>query len=48
MPRLRQVSRADADAAVLPYYNALFGDRDPVTEPGTAQARQATGGPYSP
>ena len=36
MPSLRQVSRADADATVLPYYNALFGDRDPVAEPGTA------------
>ncbi len=37
MPRLSQVSRAQADASVLPYYDALFGkDRDPVTEPGTA------------
>jgi hypothetical protein len=37
MPRLRQVSRADADErTVLPLYDFLFGDRDPVAEPGTA------------
>lgn len=37
MPRLRQVKRADADPAVLPLYDALFGaDRDPVEQPGTA------------
>lgn len=36
MPRLREVSRKDADSSVLPVYDALFGDRDPVTEPGTA------------
>jgi alkylhydroperoxidase family enzyme len=37
MPRLKQVSRADADPSVLPLYDALFGaDRDPVEEPGTA------------
>lgn len=36
MPRLRQVSREDADASVLPVYDALFGDRDPVRNPGTA------------
>ena len=36
MPRLRQVSRADADEAVLPLYDALFGERDPVRSPGTA------------
>ena len=36
MPRLRQVCRADADSSVLPLYDALFGDRDPVKEPGTA------------
>ncbi len=35
MPRLRQVSRADADASVLPMYDFLFGARDPVAEPGT-------------
>jgi alkylhydroperoxidase family enzyme len=36
MPRLRQVSRADADErSVLPAYQFLFGDRDPVAEPGT-------------
>lgn len=36
MPRLREVSRKDADASVLPVYDALFGDRDPTTDPGTA------------
>ena len=36
MPRLREVSRKDADASVLPLYDALFGERDPVKEPGTA------------
>lgn len=36
MPRLRQVPRAEADPSVLPMYDLLFGDRDPVAEPGTA------------
>ncbi len=37
MPRLRQVPRAEADEeVVIPMYNRLFGERDPVTEPGTA------------
>lgn len=37
MPRLRQVSRPDADETVLPLYDAVFGaGRDPVAEPGTA------------
>ena len=36
MPRLRGVSRKDASEVVSKYYQALFGDRDPVTEPGTA------------
>ena len=37
MPRLRQVSRAEAQSeGVLKSYNLLFGDRDPVAEPGTA------------
>lgn len=36
MPRLKQVARADAPANVLKYYERLFGDRDPVAEPGTA------------
>jgi len=36
MPRLRQVSRADApDGIVTAMYDLLFGERDPVTEPGT-------------
>ncbi len=37
MPRLRQVPRAEAtDELVLRTYTQLFGDRDPVAEPGTA------------
>ena len=37
MPRLREVPRAEADEeVVLPLYNFLFGDRDPVAEPGTS------------
>jgi alkylhydroperoxidase family enzyme len=36
MPRLRQVSRADAPPAVATLYARLFGERDPVAEPGTA------------
>lgn len=37
MPRLRQVPRAEADPdIVLPIYQMLFGDRDPVVEPGTS------------
>ncbi len=36
MPRLRQVSRADADPDVVQAYDFLFGERDPVAEPGTA------------
>lgn len=36
MPRLRQVPRAEADPKVLPWYDLLFGERDPVAEPGTA------------
>lgn len=36
MPRLRQVPRSEADSSIIPLYDALFGDRDPVSEPGTA------------
>ena len=37
MPRLRQIARADAHPEkVAPFYDLLFGDRDPVEEPGTA------------
>ena len=36
MPRLRQVSRSEASPEVVEMYKLLFGDRDPVTEPGTA------------
>jgi alkylhydroperoxidase family enzyme len=36
MPRLRQVSRAEVESPmVLQMYKLLFGDRDPVAEPGT-------------
>jgi alkylhydroperoxidase family enzyme len=36
MPRLRQVSRAEAPDGVKAIYERLFGDRDPVESPGTA------------
>jgi alkylhydroperoxidase family enzyme len=37
MPRLRQVSRAEADTEVVKRtYDLLFADRDPVSEPGTS------------
>ncbi len=36
MPRTQQIPRADAPDSVLPIYERLFGDRDPVAEPGTA------------
>ena len=37
MPRLRQVSRAEATSEVVTKtYDLLFGDRDPVAEPGTS------------
>lgn len=37
MPRLNQVPRNEADKDVaIPLYTLLFGDRDPVAEPGTA------------
>ncbi len=37
MTRLRQVPRAEAsDKTVLRMYDLLFGDRDPVSQPGTA------------
>lgn len=35
MPRLRQVSRNDAPEHIQRMYEFLFGDRDPVEEPGT-------------
>lgn len=35
MPRLKQVSRSDADPLALTMYDLLFGDRDPVAQPGT-------------
>jgi alkylhydroperoxidase family enzyme len=36
MPRLRQVPRAEASPVAVEAYQRLFGDRDPVAEPGTA------------
>jgi alkylhydroperoxidase family enzyme len=36
VPRLRQVPRAEATPSVVAMYDLLFGDRDPVAEPGTA------------
>ncbi len=36
MPRVGQVPRGKASGLVLALYKALFGDRDPVAEPGTA------------
>src|SRR2546423_14519536 len=37
MPRLHEVSRAEAGAPIVTtMYDLLFGDRDPVAEPGTA------------
>lgn len=35
MPRLRQVGRDEAHPFARTVYKALFGERDPVTEPGT-------------
>jgi len=35
MPRLRQVPRSEATPEVVEMYDMLFGDRDPVAEPGT-------------
>jgi alkylhydroperoxidase family enzyme len=36
MPRLRQVPRDEADEYARRLYTALFGERDPVENPGTA------------
>ena len=36
MPRLREVPRDEAHDTARSLYKALFGDRDPVTSPGTA------------
>ncbi len=36
MPRLKQVARKDADPFAQKLYDVLFGDRDPVEQPGTA------------
>ena len=36
MPRLKQVPRNEANEYISKYYEALFGERDPGEEPGTA------------
>ena len=36
MTRVRQIPRSEAPPSVVPVYERLFGDRDPVAEPGTA------------
>jgi len=36
MPRLREISKADAHPLAKQIYQSLFGERDPVKEPGTA------------
>ena len=36
MPRLRQVPKSEASPEALAAYKRLFGDRDPVVEPGTS------------
>ncbi|MCP5024651.1 MAG: carboxymuconolactone decarboxylase family protein [Actinomycetia bacterium] len=36
MTRTRQIPRHEAPDSALPIYERLFGDRDPVAEPGTA------------
>jgi alkylhydroperoxidase family enzyme len=37
MPRLREIPKAEATAPIVEsMYSRLFGDRDPVAEPGTA------------
>jgi len=41
MPRLRQVPRDSADDYARKLYTALFGDRDPVAQPGTATGADA-------
>ena len=35
MPRLRQVARSDAPEDIQKLYSVLFGERDPLEEPGT-------------
>ena len=36
MPRLKQAGRTEADGFAKAVYSMLFGDRDPVEQPGTA------------
>jgi alkylhydroperoxidase family enzyme len=39
---LRQVRRAEAADSVIPFYDVLFGDRDPVEQPGTPHGTPGT------
>ena len=39
MPRLREVRRTDIHANAEPIFGMLFGDRDPVDEPGTTRSK---------
>ena len=40
MPRLRQVSKAEATAPIVTtMYDVIFGDRDPVADPGAGGTR---------
>jgi alkylhydroperoxidase family enzyme len=36
MTRTKQIPRSEAPESVLPIYDRLFGERDPVDDPGTA------------
>ena len=40
MPRLKEISRADAPASVLPYYDALFGKSDEEEEASTMKKKK--------
>ena len=35
MPRLKEIPRSQAEDDIVKLYDVLFGDRDPVAEPGT-------------
>ncbi len=38
MPRLKPIPRVEvSDEFTLKMYNVMFGDRDPVADPGTRQ-----------
>ena len=46
MPRLKQAGRETGNPYANRDFDLLFGDRDPLTAPGTATARRETGGPF--